>query len=147
MIPMTSRKLATLCRRGLDLSRPLQILLLVAFWLAGELLVRVTGLPLPGGIVGMFLVLALLAGRRISPVIMRRGAQWFLAEMLLFFVPVVLAVLDHREFLGWVGLKILAVILLGTITVMGVTAFTVDLCCRWTSGHEAGHGAAGHALE
>ena len=55
--------------------------------------------------------------------------------------------LDHREFLGWVGLKILAVILLGTITVMGVTAFTVDLCCRWTSGHEAGHGAAGHALE
>ena len=140
---MTLRKLVTLCRRSLDLSRTLQILLLIAFWLAGDLLVRCTGLPLPGGIVGMFLVLGLLASRWISPVIMRRGAQWFLGEMLLFFVPVVLAVLDHREFLGWVGLKILAVILLGTITVMGVTALTVDLCCRWTSGHEA----AGHALE
>jgi len=145
---MTSRKLVTLCQRSLDLSRPLQILLLVAFWLAGDLFVRGTGLPLPGGIVGMFLVLGLLASRWISPVIMRRGAQWFLAEMLLFFVPAVLAVLDHREFLGWIGLKILAVILLGTVIVMGVTALTVDLCCRWTSGQaSAVPEAAGHALE
>ncbi len=140
---MFPRKFLTLGRRSLHLSRSLQILLLIAFWLAGEGLVRWTGLPLPGGIVGMFLVLGLLVLGWVNPAMMRRGAQWFLAEMLLFFVPAVLAVLDHHEFLGWLGLKILAVILIGTITVMGVTALTVDLCCRWKSGH----GSPGHALE
>jgi len=90
-------------------------------------------LPVPAGIVGMFLVLALLVGRRLSPASMRRGANWFLAEMLLFFIPAVPAVLDHREFLGWLGLKILIVILIGTLTVMMTTALTVDLCYRWMS--------------
>ncbi|HWK44336.1 MAG TPA: CidA/LrgA family protein [Stellaceae bacterium] len=140
---MTPHKLALLCRRSLHLSRPLQIVLLVGFWLAGDLLVRATGLPLPGGIVGMLIVLALLGSRWLSLDSMRRGAEWFLAEMLLFFVPAVLAVLDHQEFLGWLGLKIMAVILLGTVMVMSVTALTVDLCYRWRSGY----GSAGHAVE
>ncbi|MBN8898593.1 MAG: CidA/LrgA family protein, partial [Rhodospirillales bacterium] len=97
--------------------------------------VRVAHLPVPGGIAGMLIVLALLASRRLSPVSMRRGADWFLAEMLLFFVPAVLAVLDHHEFLGWTGLKILAVILGDTVTVMSVTAHTADLCVRLSLRH------------
>jgi len=48
--------------------------------------------------------------------------------MLLFFIPAVLVVLDHREFLGIVGLKIFVVIVLGTILVMTITAFTVNIC-------------------
>jgi holin-like protein len=140
---MNLRRLAVLCRRSLHASRLLQIALLVAFWLAGVALVSWTGLPLPAGIVGMFLVLGLLASGRLSLIAMRRGARWFLAEMLLFFVPAVLAIMDHREFLGWIGLKIVAVILLGTIIVMAVTALTIDLCCRWI----AGRGAVAHAGE
>ena len=61
---------------------------------------------------------------------MRLGANWFLAEMLLFFIPAVPAVMDHREFLGLMGLKILGVILGGTIAVMAVTALTTDLAYR-----------------
>jgi len=53
-----------------------------------------------------------------------------LAEMLLFFIPAVPAVLDHQEFLGPLGLKLLAAVLAGTLLVMGGTALTVDLCCR-----------------
>ncbi|MBN8874869.1 MAG: CidA/LrgA family protein [Rhodospirillales bacterium] len=129
------RPITTVLRYRLHHSRILQIALLCAFWLAGEGLVRVAHLPVPGGIAGMLIVLALLASRRLSPVSMRRGADWFLAEMLLFFVPAVLAVLDHHEFLGWTGLKILAVILGGTVTVMSVTALTVDLCVRLSLRH------------
>jgi holin-like protein len=40
-------------------------------------------------------------------------------------------VLNHRDFLGVLGLKILAVIILSTIAVMVVTAIVVDLCYRW----------------
>ena len=127
------RKLAVSFRRRIHSSRLLQVGFLLAFWLAGEALARLVGLPLPGGIIGMAIVLALLASHRISVFSMRRGAQWFLADMLLFFVPAVLAVIDHPEFLGLLGLKILVVILVGTLAVMAVTALTVDFCWRWRS--------------
>lgn len=119
-----------LVRRAV-LRHPLvQMALLGLFWLAGEALVRALGLPLPGGVLGLALVFFLLISRRMSLLSMRRGANWFLGEMLLFFVPAVPALLEHREFLGWLGLKVLAVIVLGTLTVMVVTALVVDLCGR-----------------
>ncbi len=121
--------------RFLQRSAPLQIALVVAFWLAGEALSRLLALPIPGGIVGLLLVVLLLATKRLNVLSMKRGADWLLAEMLLFFVPAVLAVLDHREFLGLVGLKILFVILLSTAAVMAVTAFAVDRCTRWRVAH------------
>ncbi len=122
-------------RYALHHSRLMQIAALCALWQVGEAVVRFAGLPLPGGIVGMALALALLLSGRVSLFSMKRGAEWFLAEMLLFFVPAVLAILEHRELIGLLGLKIMAVILLGTLTVMSVTALTVDLCYRWSMRH------------
>lgn len=106
----------------------LQTLLILLFWLAGEAIASVTGLPIPGAIIGLLIVLALLGSKRLSICTVRRGARWFLAEMLLFFVPAVLAVLDHQELIGLLGLKILAVIVLGTFVVMIVTAAVIDVC-------------------
>ena len=60
-----------------------------------------------------------------------------LTDMLVFFVPAVPAVLDHPEFLGWLGVKIVAVIAMGTIIVMAITAMTVELACRWGGLDEA----------
>jgi holin-like protein len=136
---MTARKSVARFSRLVRRSRPLQIALLLAFWLAGVAVVRMAGLPIPGGIVGMVIVLALLSSRRISVLSMRRGAEWFLADMLLFFVPAVLAVLDHRELFGMLGLKILIVIFVGTLAVMAVTAFTVDFFYRWRSNRDSAH--------
>ncbi|MEQ4617547.1 MAG: CidA/LrgA family protein [Corticimicrobacter sp.] len=116
-------------------SAPLQLGIVLLFWLAGEGLVRLAGLPLPGGIIGLALLLLLLVTRRLSVISMRRGAEWLLADMLLFFVPAVLAVLDHRELFGLIGLKILFVILCSTIIVMTVTALAVDACYRWSLRH------------
>ena len=129
---MTYRKFVLICRRSLRRSRLLQILLIVALWLAGEALARSLGLPVPGGVAGMFILIALLASRRFSPLNFQLGAEWFLVEMLLFFIPAVPAVLDHHEFLGWLGLKVLMVIFIGTVIVMLVTAFVVDACFQWS---------------
>ena len=107
-----------------------QVLLLIGFWLLGEIVVRMTDLPIPGGIAGMLIVLGLLTSRRLDVTWLRLGSEWLLAEMLLFFIPAVLVVLDHREFLGIVGLKIFVVIVLGTILVMTITAFTIDIWQR-----------------
>jgi holin-like protein len=119
------------------LSRLAQILLLIAFWQAGEAIVRLAHLPIPGAIAGMLLVLALFASGKVKLTSMKRGAEWFLAEMLLFFVPAVLALLDHGEFIGIVGLKVLAVIVVGTVIVMGVTAIAIDFGYRLMMRQEA----------
>lgn len=111
-------------------SRLFQAGLIALFWLLGEGLVKATGIGLPGGIVGMAIVLALLSSGWLKPQRMRRGAQWYLGEMLLFFIPAVLALLDHREFIGLLGLKLGFVILGGTVVVLMATALSVDLTHR-----------------
>ena len=148
---MSLSRYPILARSALRRSRVLQICLIVLFsWLGqaeiagrgiavqghmGQALAQVSGLPVPGGVIGMAIVLVLLATRRLRVRNVHRGASWLLGEMLLFFVPAVMSLLDHREFLGLLGLKLLAVILLGTALVMAGTALTIDLCYRWMNRH------------
>ncbi len=127
---VTKRKTAILLHKSLHGSRFAQVVLIVLLWLAGEAVSRSTGIPVPGSVLGLFGLLYLLVSGTIRLSTMRRGAYFLLADMLLFFVPAVLAVLDHSEFLGLVGLKVLAVILAGTLVVMCVTALAVDLGYR-----------------
>lgn len=127
---MTTRQIKLSVRRMMHVSAVMQIALLILIWQAGEAVVHLLNLPVPGSVIGLFLVLALLATGRINVVSLRSGAKFLLAEMLLFFIPAVLAVLDHREFLGLLGLKIFAVILVGAIMVMVVTALAVDFSYR-----------------
>ncbi len=124
------RALALSLRRFVRSSRLAQIGLMLGLWWVGCQLTLHLSLPVPGAIVGLALALALLASGRVSRASLRHGADWLLADMLLFFVPAVLAVLNHREFLGLLGLKLLAVIACGTIVVMAVTAVVVELCFR-----------------
>jgi holin-like protein len=133
---MTARRIRITFRHFIHHSRLVQIGLIVALWFVGGQIAKAFQLPIPGGVIGMSLALVLLMTGGVSLFSMKRGADWFLAEMLLFFVPAVLGVLDHREFLGLLGLKILAVILLSTVAVMAMTALTVDLIFRWSEKHE-----------
>jgi holin-like protein len=127
---MSSHLVSTRLRRSVHRSGPLQVGVVIAFWLAGQSVAKLTDLPVPGGVVGMLTVLLLFMTGRLSVLSMRRGAEWLIGDMVLFFVPAVLAVLDHRELVGLVGLKILGVILGSTLAVMGVTGLTVSLCSR-----------------
>ena len=127
---MSSQSISTRLKRFVHRNGPLQVGLMLAFWFAGQSIVTLTALPVPGGVVGMLAVLLLFATRWLSVLSMRRGAEWLIGDMVLFFVPAVLAVLDHRELLSLVGLKVLGVILCSTIAVLGVTGLTVDLCFR-----------------
>ena len=123
---MSPAQLSGGVRHWVQSSRIGQIALIAGFWALGEGIVRVTHMPVPGSVVGLFLLFILL----MNLLTVRRGAQWYLAEMLLFFIPAVLAVLDHHEFFGLLGLKILAVILLGTVIVMISTALAVEAGLR-----------------
>jgi holin-like protein len=122
-----AHRMARFIRRNIFL----QTGIVMMFWVAGEALVRLLHLPFSGGVAGFILLLTLLLTRTLSSWSLRRASQWFIAEMILFLIPAVLAVLDHRELIGWLGMKILFVLFASTLMVMLVTAFTVEICCRW----------------
>src|ERR1700744_6165879 len=86
-------------------SRPAQIALLALFWAGGCGLARVCGAPVPGSLLGLLALLMLLASGQLDARLLERGAGWLLREMLLFFVPAVVALMAHPEFLGLTGLK------------------------------------------
>ncbi len=102
-----------------------QIGLLIAIWLASDWFVHRTGLPVPGGVLGLGIVFVLLLlGVPLNWV--KDGAQWLLAEMLLFFVPAVVAMIKYKALFISEGWQLLVVIFLGTALVMCVTALVVD---------------------
>lgn len=127
---MFLRKFLIILRRTIRHSRLIQAGLLAGFWALGEIVAHATQIPVPGSVLGLFLVLALLACGRLQAIHLRRGANWLLADMLLFFVPAVLAVLDHPEFMGFMGLKLLVAVVAGTLLVMSATALCVEFYCR-----------------
>lgn len=100
--------------------------LICLFWLVCEFLVHQIRIPFSGGVLGLGIVLFLLKTKRIQLEYIKSGAKLLLKDMLLFFIPAVLAVLEHQEFLGILGLKLFLVIMISTITVILVTAFIVD---------------------
>ena len=123
-------------RRWLRGSRLLQVLLIVGLWAGAEWLVQATHLPIPSGIVGMMILLLLLGRQWVAPQTVSKGAGWLLAEMLLFFVPAAMILMQNPQMFGLLGLKLLAIIVVGTILVMAATALTIDVLLRWRQRHE-----------
>ncbi|MCW8387698.1 CidA/LrgA family protein [Fluoribacter dumoffii] len=116
-----------------------QVGLIVLFWVASELVVKLAKLPVPGGVLGLGIVLSLLMTRRIRLDNIKRGTELLLGDMLLFFIPAVLAIIEHQELLSMLGLKILFIILSSTFFVMLVTAIVVDYCYHWRTKHVSLH--------
>ncbi|NIE76448.1 CidA/LrgA family protein [Pantoea sp. Tr-811] len=122
------------------LKKPLRLLaelavLLVLFLFGGQL-AQWLGWPIPGGVMGLALLLVLFACGLLKPATLQMGAGWLMAEMLLFFIPALMSLLDYGSLVREEGWRILLVIALSTLTVMVVTALTVELVCRWSLRHE-----------
>jgi len=105
---------------------PVQVLLYVALFVFAEYLVQWLHLPLPANLVGMMILLTLILCRIIPLNWVRAGARWLLAEMLLFFIPAVVAVVNYAQLLLIDGWRIFTVIALSTLMVLGATAWVVD---------------------
>lgn len=110
---------------------------LLALYLLGGQLVAWFGWPIPGGVMGLALLLVLFALGWLKPAALQRGAGMLMAEMLLFFIPALMSLLDYGSLLRDEGWRILLVIAVSTLLVMVVTAVTVELVCRWSLRHES----------
>ena len=108
----------------------LELCALGGLWGVGTLLANYFAWPVPGGVVGLALLLLLLAARIVEPEWLQGGVRLLLGEMLLFFIPALLSLLDYGPLLRQEGVRILLAILLSTVLTMVATAYTVDWMFR-----------------
>lgn len=96
----------------------LQVAGLTVFSLLVNGLTSLLHIPLPGSIIGMILLFLLLESGVIRLNWVEAGASWLLAELLLFFIPSAIGVMNYSKLLESFGLQVLAVVLVGTFAVM-----------------------------
>jgi holin-like protein len=112
--------------------------LLLLFQLLGEGIVRVTGLPFPGNVVGMALLLAAL-GLGIVPLAwVEQAADHLLSVLALLFIPPGVGLVLYVDLLADEWLAIGAVVLVGTMAVLAVTGAVVELTERRRAAADSG---------
>ena len=109
---------------------PVQVVLYAFLFLIADRLVTLLHLPLPANIVGMLMLLLLIVFRVLPLKWVKAGSRWLLAEMLLFFVPAVVAVVNYAQLLMVEGWKIFLVIGISTLLTLGATSLVVDRVYR-----------------
>lgn len=101
---------------------------LVLFLWLGEALVRASGLPVPGALVGLVLLLAALIVRGQAPQGLQRASAPLLRHLMLFFIPAVAGVMTQFAWVADEWLPFLAACAGGAILTLAVTALTL----RWS---------------
>lgn len=114
-----------------------ELAVLLAIYLLGCQMAVWFAWPIPGGVIGMVLLLLAFALGVVKPAALQMGAGLLMAEMLLFFIPALMSLLDYGGLLRNDGWRILLVIGVSTLMVMLVTAFTVELVVRLRRSREA----------
>jgi holin-like protein len=103
-----------------------QSALLAGVWYAADALTRAAHLPVPGGVVGLVLLLALLFCGGVTPRWVKAGADWLLSDMLLFFIPAAVAAVQYGGLFRADGWRLALVVVGGTLMVMFAVAFAVE---------------------
>ncbi|MEZ5798981.1 MAG: CidA/LrgA family protein [Paracoccaceae bacterium] len=105
-------------------------LLILACQLTGEVTTRMAGLPVPGPVLGMALM---LAGLRLSPRMrdtVRPVADGILRNLLLLFVPAGVGAAGHLTTMGANTLPIIAAVVLSTLLAITAGALAFKAAAR-----------------
>ena len=104
----------------------LQVFFLHVFLFLGAALKEVIPLPIPASMFGLFLLFFALCLKIIKLEWVEKGSNWLLAELLLFFIPSAVGIVNYDEILSLQGAEIVGLIGISTIIVMGMTALTAE---------------------
>jgi len=108
-----------------------EITVLLAIYFLGSQIAAWLHVPIPGGVMGMALLLLAFALGWVKPATLQLGAGVLMAEMLLFFIPALMSLLDYGALVRNEGWRILLVIAISTLLTLGTTALVVDRVYRF----------------
>lgn len=106
------------------------LLLLLICQLLGEWIVLALGLPVPGPVMGMVLLLTGLVMAKRVPKVIRTPAEGLLQHLALLFVPAGVGLMVHAELIAAEWLIILIALVSSTVITIVVTALVLKRLTR-----------------
>ena len=100
--------------------------LLLVCQLAGEVIARVSGIPLPGPVVGMTILFIGLMMRGSVPEPLQQTARSILDHLSLLFVPAGVGVMIYLPLIADEWLPIAGAVVIGTLVTIALTAWIMS---------------------
>ena len=98
-----------------------QVGVLILYYLLGVAIVEVTGIIIPGSIIGLLLLWLSLYFKLIKVQYVQKGANLLLAFLTLFFIPSTVAIINYPELLTKAGAILMLAVILSTLFTIIVT--------------------------
>lgn len=81
---------------------------------------------IPGSVIGLGILFVLLSCHWVPEKIVNQGSAWLIGDLLLFFIPPVVAITKYQLILESYGAELIVCMLLASTSVLLGTAFIVD---------------------
>jgi holin-like protein len=114
-----------------------QIGILTVYYFLGVAIVEVTGIIIPGSIIGLVLLWLSLYFKIIKVQFIHEGATFLLAFLTLFFIPSTVAVINYPELLTQAGAYLIIVVIVSTL----LTIVLTGKVSQYIEKKESGEGA------
>jgi holin-like protein len=111
----------------------LQLAVLFAFLALGELIVYLTGIPIPSSIIGMLLLTAALKLRIIRLIWVNKVSDFLIQNLGFFFVPAGVGLMNCLGLLSDQWLPIVGASVISTFIIIAVTGWVHQLVRRATA--------------
>lgn len=111
--------------------------IILGFQLTGEIASRGLGLPLPGPVVGLLLLVACCILRPALAERIRPVTTGLLGHLSLFFVPAGVGIVAHWDLLRQHGLGLAVALLVSTVLAIAAGALAFSAVARATGSEEA----------
>lgn len=98
-----------------------QIGILVIYYYLGVLIVKLTGIFIPGSIIGLILLWLSLHFKLLNVQYIFDGATFFLNYLTLFFIPATIGVIQYPELLSNAGIHLVIAVIISTLITIVVT--------------------------
>ncbi|MDA7025284.1 CidA/LrgA family holin-like protein [Bacillus sp. CLL-7-23] len=107
-----------------------QVAVLFLFARLMNLVVEALHINIPGSILGIIVIFALLHFKVIKLEWVEIGALWLLAELLLFFVPSAVGIINYADLFAEFGTSILLVVAISTFVAMVSTGMLTQMIAK-----------------
>ncbi len=109
----------------------IQVLFIHVFLFLGAAVKNVVPLPIPASMYGLGILFLALYLKIIKLEWVDKGANWLMAELLLFFTPSAVGIVNYDEIISVKGAESVVLIGISTVMVMGMTALIAEkITCR-----------------
>lgn len=107
-----------------------QLAIILAVYLAGLLLEHIFSLPLPGSIIGLLLMLLLLHLKVIKVEKIKQVSDFFLNNMMFFFIPATVGIMASYQILEGFLLKVIVLVMISVFITISITALVVQFIAK-----------------